>query len=1320
LSLFFIEIHFSVNVNNNFLYKFSEDYFKKLTMKNTLLTLFFATVICNFLLAQETKLMLPIGQILQIHSAKFSPDGRRVVIASDDASAKVWDVKSGNVIHSLEGHLTSVMDAMYSPDGKTILTNGGVDNTAKIWDASTGLLLHDLTEHTGSMESAFFSPNGANIITASKDNTIKIWDARTGKIIHTLNGHTQGVNFANFSLDNKLAISVSNDSTAKIWEIQTGRLLSTLKGHTASVLRADFSPDSRRVVTISKDGNTIIWDLTTGQLLKNLEKKNTNTSIKTNAFMRSNLGIHEAVFSSDGQSIATTSKDNFANIWDAESGNLRFSIHIGVITSMSFSGDNTMLLISAADSTAKVWSLKTGALLFDLSINKKKDDVVYANFSSNGKQIITASFDKTAKIWDVEKQTLIQKLEGHTQIVDFVKYSPDGKTIASFYDYTNVRIWNVNTGQLMTSYKIQAKYAQYFASCDFSADGKKLKIQQTQKESDTDKFHPVYDIIDAENGKLLQSFSKAKKTDLSAFSSDLSKYMTVSKSSTILIQDVITKNTLQTLQSKIQKKYYFITFSPDAKRVLAVSNDNSVDVWDVSTGNLLNSFQGLKGKVTDANFYDKITVVSLVNNETAYVWNVTDGTLVDSTGSNKIGKYSYLHGTFLPNGKTVIFSGANKNYSDSYIWDIETKQISFFENLLRSLGKDKFSPDGQKFMVITEDTIGTINKNLITEPKLSMPFGAIFGDVSFENNQFALFNNSEIQIYSLDKKELLFSFVAIDSTDWTVIHPSGLFDASPNAMEKMYWKKGDELIALNQLKDRYWQPNLWGMIMSRKPLRNVEGMKNLKLQPEIEVSEIKNDTLLIKLKKRGGGYGKVAIYINNKEVIEDARPKDFDNSKPFQTITINTKTHPDFKEHLIGGIKNNISVKVQSEDGFLSSRGEEIISFDNEPLSKPKKPAFYAIICGTGEFSNTTMNLKYPVIDAKAIAKAITLGASNLFGKDSTHVYLLSSPGDASTATTKQNIQKTFANIKAKAKPEDIVMVYLSGHGVTYGGEKGDFYYLTSDYSGTSSESFADPALRNSQAISTEEFTDWLNDIPALKQIMIIDACGSGKAVDNLIARRDTESSQIKAIDRMKDRTGLYILSGCAANAVSFEANKFGQGLLTYSVLQAIRGMALRENKFIDVSTLLSYSSEEVPKMAKDIGGIQKPQLLIPKGGSFDIGIIQESDKPLIPLATVKPVFVRTTLQEETKKRDVLKISKDINEKLNEISGKGDDKNAIIFVDTDDYPDACSISGSYTMVGEMLSFSGSVLCGSKEKPIKIENVSKEKLVEQILSIALTL
>lgn len=1246
-------------------------------MKNIFLISLFAISSSTFLFAQDAKLMLPIGQLSAINSAKFSPNGRRVVIASDDATVKIWDVKTGNVVHSLEGHSGPISFAIYSPEGKTVLSTGIVDKTAKIWSATTGNLIYTLGDDTPNIKYATFSPDGQTILTICENNAVKIWDAQTGKILHELNAHIDEVNFATFSLNGKLIITTSVDKTAIIWNAQSGNLLRSLLGHEESVISANFSSDNRKVITISKDNTAKIWDLTTGELLKSLEKKsvdNFQEKTQLSSSVNQNSPLFKAIFSPDGQIVATIMNDNKVNVWEANSGNFLYKIDGNnkenineIINSIEFSPNGKTLLTSSDESIVKLWNTKTGQL--ELALDEFKDDVTASSFSSDGKQIIAISYDNTVKIWDPEEDHLIQKLEGHTKIVDFAKYSPDGKKIITVNIDNSFRIWDVNTGQILLS-NSSRKSLDYTKSVSFSEDGKRVKITHDYAQTQF-----LIRILNAETGKELKTLQIQPSSFLN-ISPDLSEYLSSSIDSSVLIKDLFSKKTLQTLRGKAQKGYYFGQFSPDKKMVLGASNiENSVDVWEATTGKLSNSFHGVLGKVKDAHFSPESNKVLAItaNDDTLNVWNITDGKLI----------FSYYTG----NPKVEI---AN------------------------------FSPDGQKIMTKSkDDTLRIFDIKIPQQPlKFSLPFGALYSDVSFKSNQFSLINNSEVKLYNLDSREELLTFLSIDSTDWAVIHPSGLFDASPNAMEKMYWVKGDELIAFNQLKDRYWQPNLWRMIMEGKPLRSVAGINTLKLQPEIELSEVKNDTLLIKLKKREGGFGKVSVTINNKEVLEDARPKDFDNSKENQTISINLKTHPELKYHLVNGIKNSILVKTQNEDGFISSRGEEVIALGDEPIVKSRKPAFYAVICGTSEFNNTKMNLKYPVIDAKAVAKAITLGAGNLFGKDSTHVYLLSSRGNDSATTTKQNIQRIFEKIKSKAKPEDIVMVYLSGHGVAYGGEKGDFYYLTTEYSGTSSESFLDPNLRKSQSISTEEFTDWLNDIPALKQIMIIDACGSGKAVDNLIARRDIESSQIKAIDRMKDRTGLYILSGCAANAVSYEANQYGQGLLTYSVLQAMRGMALRENKYIDITTLLNYSSEEVPKMAKDIGGIQKPQLLIPKGGSFDIGIIQEADKTLIPLATVKPVFVRTTLLEDSKKRDILKLSKEINDKLNDISGKEDEKNPIIFVDIDDYPQACSISGFYTMNGENLSFIGSILCGTQDKPIKIENVSKDKLVAQIVAMAL--
>jgi uncharacterized caspase-like protein len=92
---------------------------------------------------------------------------------------------------------------------------------------------------------------------------------------------------------------------------------------------------------------------------------------------------------------------------------------------------------------------------------------------------------------------------------------------------------------------------------------------------------------------------------------------------------------------------------------------------------------------------------------------------------------------------------------------------------------------------------------------------------------------------------------------------------------------------------------------------------------------------------------------------------------------------------------------------------------------------------------------------------------------------------------------------------------------------------------------------------------------------MIIDACGSGKAVENLVSSRDIEPSQRKAIDRMKDRTGMFILSGCAADAYSYESSQYGHGILTYTLLQGMKGAALNQEEYLDVASLFNYSRHE-------------------------------------------------------------------------------------------------------------------------------------------------
>ena len=127
----------------------------------------------------DLRLTLTGHQHLLSH-ASFSSDGSRIVTASSDNTARVWDAATGKEIVVLRGHGHSVKSAAFSRDGSRIVT-ASVDKTARIWDAATAKEIAVLNGHTFAVESAAFSPDGSRIVTASSDNTARIWDAATGK-----------------------------------------------------------------------------------------------------------------------------------------------------------------------------------------------------------------------------------------------------------------------------------------------------------------------------------------------------------------------------------------------------------------------------------------------------------------------------------------------------------------------------------------------------------------------------------------------------------------------------------------------------------------------------------------------------------------------------------------------------------------------------------------------------------------------------------------------------------------------------------------------------------------------------------------------------------------------------------------------------------------------------------------------------------------------------------------------------------------------------------------------------------------------------------
>ena len=203
-----------------------------------------------------------VGHTNWVNSAAWSPDGSRIVTASQDGTARIWNAKSGAPLAVLKGHTGSVNSAAWSPDGTRIAT-ASKDNTARIWDAQSGAPLAVLEGHKDSLNgllNAAWSPDGTRIATASFDDTVGIWDAQSGALLAVLKEHTRWVNSAAWSPDGTRIATTSRDGTARIWDAQNGAPLAVLKGHTGSVNSAAWSPDGLRIATASDDDTARIWE----------------------------------------------------------------------------------------------------------------------------------------------------------------------------------------------------------------------------------------------------------------------------------------------------------------------------------------------------------------------------------------------------------------------------------------------------------------------------------------------------------------------------------------------------------------------------------------------------------------------------------------------------------------------------------------------------------------------------------------------------------------------------------------------------------------------------------------------------------------------------------------------------------------------------------------------------------------------------------------------------------------------------------------------------------------------------------------------------
>ena len=531
-----------------------------------------------------------------------------------------------------------------------------------------------------------YSPDGTRIAAATTKD-IWLYDARSGVALKLLTGHTDSVRTVAFSPSGNTLASGGSDGTVRGWNVRAGTLFETIQGHGGSVLSVRFSPDGATLASAGADKLIRLWDVWNGDfkgtLAGHLEPVDT------------------IAFSPDGSIIASGSRDGAVMLWDFHTGKKIRTIqgHKHPISSVTFSPDGLTLASSGEPNWVrsslskvgelKLWDTRTGEQV--RTLEGHSNTVGCMAFSPNGEVLASGGgrYDGTVRLWNTRTGEESRILEGQFG-VHSVAFSPDGVKLATA-NHISIRFWNARTGEHL---RTLVHWVGRFA---FSPDGKTLAVDGAG----------AIEIWDAHSGEKLRTLPELTGSVL-AFSPDGTTLAIRRGHHSILLCDVRSGDVLQNFD--VHTDYVVsAAFSPDGK-VFASGwphkGNSFLRLWDAHTGELLHGISFNEESAQAVAFSPDARTVFTGDWHTGIrVWDAHTGELLHTMIGDEGDRYPTTSIAFSPDGSTFASGSSDLTVR---VWDTRTREVLHtltgrsHSHAVRALS---FSSDGKILATGGDDTI---------------------------------------------------------------------------------------------------------------------------------------------------------------------------------------------------------------------------------------------------------------------------------------------------------------------------------------------------------------------------------------------------------------------------------------------------------------------------------------------------------------------------------------------------------------------------------------------------------------------------------------